>query len=161
MIKVNFCFFAMCLLRINLPNLCPNMIHVDALDFSGWHSKEVMFLLTLSVHVHTFFENNYLTDYHQMPFACSVILKCMSYLSLCALCEVVYNKIPPNRLKIKELPLRYKVAINILVYQSLMIAYEVWLLIRSIFSYLYHTFVNFVCLCEYIYLSKYWLCVKR
>ena len=40
MIKGNF-FFAMCLLRINLPNLCPNMIHVDALDFSGWHSKEV------------------------------------------------------------------------------------------------------------------------
>ena len=39
----------MCLLRINLPNLCPNMIHVDALDFSEWHSEEVMFLLTLSV----------------------------------------------------------------------------------------------------------------
>ena len=29
------------LLRINSPNLCPNMIHTDALDFSGWHSKEV------------------------------------------------------------------------------------------------------------------------
>ena len=25
------------------------MIHVDALDFSEWHSEEVMFLLTLSV----------------------------------------------------------------------------------------------------------------
>ena len=35
-------FFAMCLLRINLPNLCPNMIHIDALDFSGWHSKEAI-----------------------------------------------------------------------------------------------------------------------
>ena len=35
-------FFLMCLLRINLPNLCPNMIHVDALDFSEWHSKEVI-----------------------------------------------------------------------------------------------------------------------
>ena len=29
-------------LRINLPNLCPNMIHVDALDFSEWHSEEVI-----------------------------------------------------------------------------------------------------------------------
>ena len=26
------------------------MIHVDALDFSEWHSEEVMFLLTLSVY---------------------------------------------------------------------------------------------------------------
>ena len=51
-LRVNFCFFAMCLLRINLPNLCPNMIHIDALDFSGWHSKEVIsFLLTLSVYI--------------------------------------------------------------------------------------------------------------
>ena len=32
----------MFLLRINLPNLCPNMIHVDALDFSEWHSEEVI-----------------------------------------------------------------------------------------------------------------------
>ena len=32
----------MCLLRINLPNLCPNMIHVDALDFSECHSEEVI-----------------------------------------------------------------------------------------------------------------------
>ena len=39
----------MCLLRINLPNLCPDMIHVDALDFSERHSEEVKFLLTLSV----------------------------------------------------------------------------------------------------------------
>ena len=37
------------LLRTNLPNLCPNMIHVDALDFNECHSEEVMFLLTLSV----------------------------------------------------------------------------------------------------------------
>ena len=44
-------FFVMCLWRINLPNLCPNMIHVDALDFGGWHSKELSdkFLLTVSV----------------------------------------------------------------------------------------------------------------
>ena len=36
-------------LRINLPNLCPNMNHFDAVDFSECHSEEVMFLLTLSV----------------------------------------------------------------------------------------------------------------
>ena len=42
----------MCLLRINLPNLCPNMNHFDAVDFSECHSEEdlVMFLLTLSVY---------------------------------------------------------------------------------------------------------------
>ena len=39
----------MCLLRINLPNLCPNMNHFDAVDFSECHSEEVMFLLMLSV----------------------------------------------------------------------------------------------------------------
>ena len=38
----------MCLLRINLPNLCPNMNHFDAVDFSECHSEEVKFLLTLS-----------------------------------------------------------------------------------------------------------------
>ena len=43
-IEVNF-FFFMCLLRINLPNLCPNMNHFDAVDFSECH-----FLLTLSVY---------------------------------------------------------------------------------------------------------------
>ena len=43
-------FFAMCLLRINLPNLCPNMIHIDALDFSGWHSKEVISFFWRSVY---------------------------------------------------------------------------------------------------------------
>ena len=43
MIDVNFSLFFMCLLRIDLPNLCPNIIiHVDALDFCGWHSKEVI-----------------------------------------------------------------------------------------------------------------------
>ena len=35
-----------------MPNLCPNMIHVDALDFSECRSEEVMFLLTLSVDIH-------------------------------------------------------------------------------------------------------------
>ena len=43
-------FFSMCLLRINLPNLCANMIHVDALDFSGWHSKEVISFFWRSVY---------------------------------------------------------------------------------------------------------------
>ena len=38
----NFLFFYMCLLRTNLPYLCPNMIHVDALDFSECHSEEVI-----------------------------------------------------------------------------------------------------------------------
>ena len=33
----------MCLLRINLPNLCPNMNHFDAVDFSECHSEEVSF----------------------------------------------------------------------------------------------------------------------
>ena len=40
----------MCLLRIHLPTLCPNMNHFDAVDFSECHSEEVIkFLLTLSV----------------------------------------------------------------------------------------------------------------
>ena len=49
MIELNFCFFDVCLLRINLPNLCPNMNYFDAVDFSEFHSEEVMFLLTLSL----------------------------------------------------------------------------------------------------------------
>ena len=40
----------MCLLRIHLPNLCPNMNHFDGVDFSECHSEEVMFLLTLSLY---------------------------------------------------------------------------------------------------------------
>ena len=51
LIEVNFCFFKICLLRINLPNLCPNMIHVDALDFSGWHSEEVISFFWRSVYL--------------------------------------------------------------------------------------------------------------
>ena len=43
-------FFFMCLLRINLPNLCPNMIHVDALDFSEWHPEEVISFFWRSVY---------------------------------------------------------------------------------------------------------------
>ena len=41
----------MCLLRINLPNLCPNMIHFDALDFSEWHSEEVISFFWRSVYL--------------------------------------------------------------------------------------------------------------
>ena len=41
----------MCLLSINLPNLCPNMNNFDAVDFSECHSEEVMFLLTLRVYI--------------------------------------------------------------------------------------------------------------
>ena len=33
--------FLMCLLRSTVGNLCPNMIHVDALDFSEHRSEEV------------------------------------------------------------------------------------------------------------------------
>ena len=44
----------MCLLRITLASLCPNMIHFDEVDFSECRSEEVMFLLTLSVFSHTF-----------------------------------------------------------------------------------------------------------
>ena len=40
----------MCLLRTNLPNLCPNMIHVDALDFSECHSEEVISFFWRSVY---------------------------------------------------------------------------------------------------------------
>ena len=42
--KLLFCYI-MCLLRTHLPNLCPNMIHVDALDFSEWHSEKVIIKL--------------------------------------------------------------------------------------------------------------------
>ena len=49
LIELNFCFLHMCLLRINLPNMCPNMNHFDAVDSSECHSEEVMFLLTLSL----------------------------------------------------------------------------------------------------------------
>ena len=45
----HFLFFI--LLRINLPNLCPNMIHVDALDISEWHSEEVISFFWCSVYV--------------------------------------------------------------------------------------------------------------
>ena len=46
----------MCLLRINLPNLCPNMNHFDAVDFSECHSEKVIsFFLTLSLVQHASF----------------------------------------------------------------------------------------------------------
>ena len=44
-------FFYMCLLRTNLPNLCPNIIHVDALDFSECHSEEVISFFWHSVYL--------------------------------------------------------------------------------------------------------------
>ena len=43
-------FFWVCLIRINLPNLCPNIIHVDAVDFSECHSKEVISFFWRSVY---------------------------------------------------------------------------------------------------------------
>ena len=47
--KLLFVFY-ICLLRTNLPNLCPNMIHVDALDFSECHSEEVVSFFWCSVY---------------------------------------------------------------------------------------------------------------
>ena len=50
LIEVNFCFL-MCLLRINLPNLCPNMNHFDEVDFSECHSEEVISFFWRSVYI--------------------------------------------------------------------------------------------------------------
>ena len=47
----------MCLLRINLPNLCPNMNHFDAVDFSECHSEEVVSFFWRSVYIFTSIEN--------------------------------------------------------------------------------------------------------
>ena len=43
----------MYLVRSILANLCPIMIHFNALDCNMCRSREVMFLLTLSVHYNT------------------------------------------------------------------------------------------------------------
>ena len=43
-------FFEMCLLRINLPNLCPKMNHFDGVDFSECHSEEVISFFWRSVY---------------------------------------------------------------------------------------------------------------
>ena len=51
LIEVNFCFFrCACLLRIQLPNLCPNMNHFDAVGFSECHSEEVISFFWCSVY---------------------------------------------------------------------------------------------------------------
>ena len=50
LIELNF-FFYMCLLRINLPNLCPNMNHFDAVDFSECHSEKVISFFWRSVYI--------------------------------------------------------------------------------------------------------------
>ena len=41
----------MCLLRINLPNLCPNMNNFDVVDFSECHSEEVISFFWRSVYL--------------------------------------------------------------------------------------------------------------
>ena len=43
--------FFMSLLRIDIPYLCPNMTYVDALDFSAWHSEEVISFFWRSVYI--------------------------------------------------------------------------------------------------------------
>ena len=50
---IKLLFFYMCLLRINLPNICPNMNHFDAVDFSECHSEEVISFFWRSVYIHT------------------------------------------------------------------------------------------------------------
>ena len=47
-----FSAFLLCFLRINLPNLCPNMNPFDAVDFSECHSEEVISFFGRSVYVH-------------------------------------------------------------------------------------------------------------
>ena len=49
---IKLLFFDMCLLRINLPNMCPNMNHFDAVDFSECHSEEVISFFWRSVYSH-------------------------------------------------------------------------------------------------------------
>ena len=56
----------MCLLRINLPNLCPNMNHFDAVDFSECYSEEVMFLLMLSVHLQVQYVCTCVQNFHKI-----------------------------------------------------------------------------------------------
>ena len=51
LIEIKLLFFYMCLLRINLPNMCPNMNHFDAVDFSECHSEEVISFFWRSVYM--------------------------------------------------------------------------------------------------------------
>ena len=50
----------MCLLRIHLPNLCPNMNHFDSVDFSECHSEEVISFFWRSVYVYQALARAYL-----------------------------------------------------------------------------------------------------
>ena len=45
------CVFQIFLLKSIKAYLCPNIINIDSVDFSERRPEEVMFLLTLSVHV--------------------------------------------------------------------------------------------------------------
>ena len=47
---IKLLFFNLCLLRINLPNLCPNMNHFHAVDFSECHSEKVISFFWRSVY---------------------------------------------------------------------------------------------------------------
>ena len=46
------------LIRINLPNLCPNMNHFDAVDFSECHSEEVISFFWCSVYMYMYVQYN-------------------------------------------------------------------------------------------------------
>ena len=48
---IKLLFFYMCLLRKNLHNMCQNMNHFDAVDFSEWHSEEVISFFWRSVYI--------------------------------------------------------------------------------------------------------------
>ena len=47
--NTNPCVFKSCLIRSNIANLCPNMMHFDALDFCECRCRSDKFLLTPSV----------------------------------------------------------------------------------------------------------------
>ena len=51
LIEVNVCFLDVLRLNLHVPNLHPNMIQVDALDFREWHSEEVISFFWRSVYI--------------------------------------------------------------------------------------------------------------
>ena len=56
----------MCLLRINLPNLCPNMNHFDAVDFSECYSEEVISFFWRSVYMLLYYKKLYILFYYML-----------------------------------------------------------------------------------------------
>ena len=89
----------MCLLRINLPNLCPNMNHFDAVDFSECHSEEVISFFWRSVYSKSsrfFLICNFMNPmtfsdlaYNYTPYGVNISLVCFMY--TCCFCENVWS----------------------------------------------------------------------